>query len=243
MSGHHRPRQRRRRRLLVIPIVVLLLAGGTKLITMYAFAAAGAAAYDDEQYDPSETNFGRLETLNIVDPWRAHLGVGDARYRRGDLLRAETAFARALELAPDRCATRFNLAVTIEAQGDRLLVGDELVVNDPDQAGDPPSDPAERYSVALGVAEGGACPSAHPDDVGDRLAITQARILAKLAALGDVAADDDEGADPEQATESERGDSEQINELELRNESGASQREEARDRDTTGAVPDGQSNW
>jgi hypothetical protein len=117
------------------------------------------------------------------------------------------------------------------------------VTDDPEQVAAPTADPAERYSVALGVIEAATCPSERPDDVGDRLADTQARILAKLAALGDVAADDDEGPDPEQSTQGERGDSEQINELELRNESGASQREEARDLDTTGAVPDGQSNW
>jgi hypothetical protein len=242
MSGHHGP-PRRRRRLLVLPVVACLLAGGTKLITMYAFAAAGVAAYDDERYHPSETNFGRLETLNIVDPWRAHFGIGDARYRNGDLLGAETAFARALELAPGRCEIRFNLAVTIEAQGDRLLAREELVADDPEQVAASPADPAERYSVALGVIEAATCPSDRPDDVGDRLADTQARILAKLAVLGDIAADDDEGPDPEQSTQSERGDSEQINDLELRNERGASQREEARDLDTTGAVPDGQSNW
>ena len=108
---------------------------------------------------------------------------------------------------------------------------------------DGPSDPAERYSVALGVVEAGECPTQRADDVGDRLAATQARLIAKLAALDADRADDDEALDPENATESERGDSEQIDDLELRNESGANQREEARDRDTSGAIPDGQSNW
>ena len=152
-------------------------------------------------------------------------------------------------MAPDRCEIRFNLAVTLEAQGDRLYAGDELVAD----AGadrttgrastDGPSDPAERYSAALGVVEAGECPSQRVDDPGDRLAETQARLIAKLAALDADRADDEEALEPENATESERGDSEQIDELELRNESGASQREEARDRDTSGAIPDGQSNW
>ena len=89
----------------------------------------------------------------------------------------------------------------------------------------------------------GECPTAHADDEGDRLAQTRARLIAKLAVLDADRADDEEALDPENATESERGDSEQIDNLELRNESGASQREAARDRDTSGAIPDGQSNW
>jgi hypothetical protein len=227
----------------VVPLVVVALAVGIKLVTMYVFAATGATAYSASRYDSSETDFRRLRTLNVVDPWRAHVGIGDARYRQGDLLAAATAFNRALELAPGRCEIRFNLAVTLEAQGDRLYAGEELVVD----AGavrttDGPSDPAERYSAALGVVEAGVCPSHRADDPGDRLAATQERLIAKLAAL-DADRADDEALEPENASESERGDTEQIDELELRNESGASQREEARDRDTSGAIPDGQSNW
>jgi hypothetical protein len=249
MSGRPPTGRRSARRFLALPLMAVLLAVGLKLVTMYVFAATGADAYSDSRYRSSETNFGRLETLNVADPWRAHVGVGDARYRQGDLLAAATAFSRALELAPDRCEIRFNLAVTLEAQGDRLYSGEELTADagsDRTMRGastDGPSDPAERYSAALGVVEAGECPTQRVDDPGDRLATTEARLIAKLAALDADRADDEEALDPENATESERGDSEQIDELELRNESGASQREEARDRDTSGAIPDGQSNW
>jgi hypothetical protein len=244
-----RPRsvQRSARRFLALPLVAVALAVGVKLVTMYVFAASGADAYADSRYARSETSFGRLEVLNVADPWRSQLGVGDARYRQGDLLGAASAFSRALELAPDRCEIRFNLAVTLEAQGDRLYAGEELVVGAgsdsvADARPDGPSDPAERYSVALGVVEDGDCPSHRADDPGDRLVATQTRLLAKLAALED-GGGDAEAMEPESATESERGDSEQIDELEMRNVSGASQREEARDRDTSGAIPSGQSNW
>ncbi len=241
MSGRPPAGRRSPRRFLVLPLVVIALAVGIKLVTMYAFAATGADAFDDSRYASSEANFGRLKTLNVADPWRAHVGVGDARFRQGDLLAAATAFARALELAPDRCEIRFNLAVTLEAQGDKLYAGEDLIAGaGASTAG--PSDAAERYSVALGVVEGGECPTQRVDDPGERLAATQERLIAKLAAL-DADRADDEALEPENATESERGDTEQIDELELRNESGASQREEARDRDTSGAIPDGQSNW
>jgi tetratricopeptide (TPR) repeat protein len=242
VSGRPPAGSRSARRFLLLPLVAIALAAGIKLVTMYVFAATGANAYTANQYESSETNFGRLETLNVAEPWRAHVGVGDALYRQGDLLAAAAAFARALEVAPDRCEVRFNLAVTLEAQGDRLYSGEELVAGAGASA-DGGSDPAERYSAALGVVEAGECPSQRVDDPGDRLAETQVRLIAKLAALDADRADDEEALEPENATESERGDSEQIDELELRNESGASQREEARDRDTSGAIPHGESNW
>jgi Flp pilus assembly protein TadD len=223
----------------VLPVAAALLAVGVKLVTMYAFAAAGAAAYEDGRHRRSETSFGRLDTLNVIEPWRAHVGVGDARHRQGDLAGATAAFARALELAPGRCDIRFNLAVTIEAQGDELVAATEL------SRGNRPggqADPAEPYSVALGVIEAGECPSRRADDAGDRLEATRARLLAKLAALDDRPGEE-EAADPEEMTDGERGDSERVDEVELRNAAGANQREEARDRDVSGAIPDGQSNW
>jgi hypothetical protein len=232
MSTGPRP-SGRSRRLLVLPLIVCLVAGGAKLIAMYAFAAAGEDAYDAGRYESSESSFSRLDTFNVVHPWRAHVGIGDARYRRGDLLGAEAAFAHALDLAPGRCEIRFNLAVTIEAQGDRAYAAD---------GGSRVADAAQRYADALDVVEAGTCPSRHSDDVGDRLIATKARLVVKLASLSDAAAQD-EATDPAQQSESDRGDSEQINDLERRNESGAAQREEARDRDTTGVLPEGQSNW
>jgi hypothetical protein len=223
--------------LLVLPVAAAMLAVGVKFVTMYAFAAAGADAYDDGRYERSATSFERLDTFNVIEPWRTHVGVGDARYRQGDLAGAITAFTRALELAPRRCEVRFNLAVSIEAHGD-ALVADLSSGNL--RAGQ--ADPAEPYSVALGIVEAGDCPSRRADDVGDRLAATHARLLAKLAAL-DTSGGEDEAADPEESTNAERGDSERVDEVELRNAAGAGQREEGRDRDVSGAIPDGQSNW
>ncbi len=146
--------------------------------------------------------------------------------------------------APGDCEIRFNLAVTIEAQGDRLVANESLTATSglPFDASIDRADPVERYSLALDVVDAGDCPSAAADDAGDRLADTRERLAAKLAALeGD--ADDEDRPDPDSPTQSERGDSEEIDEVELRNQDGANQREEARDRDTSGALPDGQSNW
>ncbi len=235
---------RRRRRLLVVPVCLALLAAGTKVATMYAFAAVGSDAYDGGRYDASESSFRRLETLNVVDPSLALVGLGDARHRQGDLLGAEDAFAAALDEATGDCEIRFNLTVTIEAQGDLLVAGEALTpeAGGPFDPGIVRADPIERYSLALDVVDAGECPSAEADGAGARLADTRERIAAKLAAL-EGASTEDEREDPESPTQSDRGDSEQIDNLDLRNQSGATQREEARDQDTSGAAPGGQSNW
>jgi tetratricopeptide (TPR) repeat protein len=213
---------------------------------MFWFSHAGASAYDDGRYDDSIATFGRLETLNIVDPSLAFVGIGDSWYRQGDLVEAELAFTRALDLAPGDCEVRFNLAVTLEAQGDRGLAREPLSPGADDRPFDPTArrrdNPVERYSIALAIAVGQPCESQESGDAGDRLADARDRIQAKLDALRDETGDN-QSPDPESPENEDRGDSEEIEDLELRNQSGANQREQARDRDTTGAAPDGQSNW
>jgi hypothetical protein len=225
---------------------VALMAASVKAGTMYWFAESGASAYRDGRYDDSVASFGRLETLNVVDPALPFLGIGDAEYRSGDLVAAELAFARALDLDPGDCEVRFNLAVTVEAQGDRLIAREPLSPGDEDRPFDPAAprrdNPIERYSIALVIASGRPCESGEADDGGARLADTRERIEAKLEALrGDTG--DNQSPEPEAPENDDRGDSEEIEDLELRNQSGANQREQARDRDTTGAAPEGQSNW
>jgi hypothetical protein len=233
------------RRIVIGVAGAAVLVVGLKCGTMYWFAESGASAFRDGRYDDSVTSFGRLETFIVVDPALAFVGIGDAEYRRGDLVAAELAFARALDLDPGDCEIRFNLAVTVEAQGDRLLAGEPLSPSEPDEAFDPSAPrrdvPLERYNIALVIANGEPCPSAEVDDVGDRLAATRDRIEAKLDAIRDETGDSD--SEQPESPRNDRGDSEEIENLELRNQGGANQREQARDRDTTGVLPDGQSNW
>ncbi len=246
-----RPRQRHRRLLVVLPFVAVLLAVGIKLVTMYAFSAAGVAAYDAGAYATSESRFERLQPFNRLHPWRAHVGIGDARYRQGDLAGAERSFARALQLAPTRCDVRFNLAVTLEAQGD-LLVSTDVVARrrfDLPTAGDAiAGDPVERYLAALDVVNAGDCPSERADDPGERIARTGERVLDKLVALDPQnAPGEDEGNEPGESSEGNDTGSgeriEQLGDLAERNRAAASQRDEGRDRGAPGVIPEGQSNW
>ena len=152
----------------------------------------------------------------------------------------------ALDLAPGDCEVRFNLAVTLEAQGDRGSPASPCRRTTRTGRSTPPTwrdNPFERYSIACSAtATGRPCESERADDAGDRLAEACERIQMELDALRDETGDND-SPEPEAPENEDRGDSEEIEDLELRNQSGANQREQARYRDTTGAAPDGQSNW
>ena len=228
-----------------MPLSLALAVVGAKLATMWGFAAWGSEAYGDERYSSAESAYRRLGPLNVIDPSLAHVGIAVSLYRQGDLVGAEVAFADALGEAPDDCEIRFDLAVTIEAQGDRLLAG-EPITPPPEgasfDAAVPPSDPTPRYRTALEVIEDGRCPSNAPDDAGERIIATRERVEAKLRALHDEV-DDPDRPDPQANLGNDRGDSEQIDDVQLRNQAGARQREAARDADTRGVTPDGQSNW
>ena len=159
----------------MLPLAVVLLAVGVKLVTMSWFSTRGVSAYDDARYDQSAAAFDRLQVLNVVDPWRAHLGSGAALYRRDDLDGAEAAFRRALDLAPERCDVRFNLVVTIEAQGDRLVGGDAGAVEESAL-----QDGRSRYAIALDIAKGRLCPPSTAGDAGVRLEEARRRLQDKL---------------------------------------------------------------
>jgi hypothetical protein len=232
-------RRRRRRRMLALPIVVLLLAVSLKLVTMSWFSARGVAAYGDERYARSGTEFDRLQLVNVVEPWRAHLGSGTTLHRRDDLEGAEAAFRRALELAPQRCDVRFNLVVTIEAQGDRLTGGEQREVEDADR-----QDGLARYRVALDIADAGLCPVSTTGDAGTRLEQARERLRAKLGAEsadeGEELEAPPEREDSDRAGEESESEQRQIAE---RNQSGAAERQDHSDLDPNDFQEQGTSNW
>lgn len=241
---------RRRRRLIALPIAVVLLAVGVKLVTMYWFASTGASAYADERWGRAETSYRRLGVLDLVEPWLDDLGLGDTLYRQGDLLGAEAAFRRALAADPERCETRFNLAVTLEAQGDLLTAGDSLV--DDAEAGPfdrraavgaIPDDPRAAYQDAMTIVDGRTCRTRTPDDAGDRLADTRERLTAKLGRDRDPQSDTELAQEENESLENEGVDTEQVDELQARNRAGATQREATRDLDTSGRTPGNDPNW
>lgn len=225
--------------MLALPLAIALLSVSVKLITMSWWSHQGQSAYESADYAATESAFDRTLFLNVVDPWKAWLGVGDARFRVDDLAGAERAFARALEADVDRCEVRFNLAVTIEAQGDRLMGDNVLDVTETEA-----QDGLARYRVALDIVNGGLCPVGDPDGPGERLATTRERLEAKLGA--DASPQDDSAMDnPERDDDAiDDGDIDsQQDAIEERNETGAAKRQDASDIDPTEQQPPREPNW
>lgn len=237
-----RPRTRiRRRRLLALPIAFGLLGVGGKLLSMAWFAHDGAAAYDDEQYATSESSFDRLRTLNVIAPWRAWANIGDARFRQRDLTGAELAFTRALQDDPERCDVRFNLAVTIEAQGDRLMGDNVRDVTDSEEF-----DGLARYRVALDVVNAATCAMDGTDSPGFRLADTRERLEDKLGAddrMQDEAPMDDDDNDDEASGEETDENQTLQEQLIERNRSGEAERQDAGDINPTAEQQPREPNW
>ncbi len=218
---------------------MLLLAVSLKLVTMSWFSTRGVSAYGDESYDRSVTEFDRLQLVNVIEPWRAHLGAGTALHRRDDLAGAEEAFRRALEIAPQRCDVRFNLVVTIEAQGDQLTGGEQREVEDSDR-----QDGLARYRVALDIADSGLCPASTAGDASTRLEEARDRLRAKLGA--ESSGEGEELEAPQEREDSDRAgeesDSEQ-QQIAERNQTGAAEREDQSDLDPNQFQEQGTSNW
>ena len=233
------PRRRRRRRFLVLPIAVVLLASGVKLVTMSWFSTRGASAYEGARYEQSATAFDRLQVLNVVEPWRAHLGSGAALNRRGDLAGAEAEFRRALELAPERCDVRFNLTVTIEAQGDRLIGDQEADVEE-----SAVQDGRSRYAIALDIAKGRLCPPSTAGDAGVRLEETRRRLQDKLG-LESSEPDEELSAPVQREVSNPSGEQsdEKLERIAERNQEGATERQDVTDLDPSQVQDEGGSHW
>jgi hypothetical protein len=237
-EAHRVERRRRRRRLFALPVVLVLLAVACKLMTMSWFSSRGAAAYEAADYDRSLAEFDRLGVVNVIEPWRAHFGEGASRHRHGDLEGAEASFRRALELAPGRCDTRFNLVVTIEAEGDRLTGGRPEVEESARQDG------LARYRVALDIADAGLCPTSTTGDVGSRLEEARDRLRAKLGA--ETSGGGEEIEAPQQREDRNRsGDESDSRQQQIaeRNQTGAAERQDHSDLDPTQVQEEGTSDW
>ena len=236
------PRKRmRKRRLLALPLAAGLFAVGGKLLSMAWFAHDGVAAYDRESYATSESAFDRLSPLNVIDPWRAWMNIGDARFRLGNLAGAEVAFTRALEEQPSRCDARFNLAVTIEAQGDQLMGDNVRDVTDTEEI-----DGLARYRVALDVVNAATCPMDSTDSPGFRLADTRERLEEKLGAddrLQDESPMEDDDNDDEASGEETNENQTLQDQIEERNQAGESERQDASDINPTAEQQPREPNW
>jgi hypothetical protein len=235
------PKRLRKRRLVALPLALGLLAVGGKLLSMAWFTRDGAAAYEGARYATSESSFDRLRTVNVIDPWRAWMNIGDARFRQRDLVGAEIAFTRALEQHPGRCDVRFNLAVTIEAQGDQLVADSVRDVTETAEL-----DGLARYRVALDIVNAASCRMDGTDSPGFRLADTRERLEKKLGAEDpgqDEAPFDDEDFDDEASGEETDENQTLQEQIDERNQAGEAERQDASDINPAAEQQPREPNW
>jgi hypothetical protein len=120
-------RPRTRAGLIALPGTVIATVVAVKLIGMMLVSGQVAAAYEREDY-PSATSLARwLTVVNVIEPWKAHLAVGDGLAGQGLDADAQVEFERALGLAApdDQCPVRVNLSLVLERQGDAVIETDE----------------------------------------------------------------------------------------------------------------------
>lgn len=140
-------------RIVSFPIVLVLLAFTVKVVAMSIIAALALAAYDDGDFERSAEYANWNLTANIIEPHKAHFGLGTA-YLGSELFQeAREELEIALETAPlpDACDVRVNLSYAIEGLGDEASASARF------------DDAATLYAEALTVLADGAedCP---PDD-------------------------------------------------------------------------------
>ena len=85
----------------------------------------GAAAEAKDDLDDAVRHYARTVGLHPSDP-EAWLALGNAAFKRGDLARAEDAYRRALNIAPEHVGAQNNLAMAYLAQNKNLTEAEAL---------------------------------------------------------------------------------------------------------------------
>jgi hypothetical protein len=187
-------RRRTKAGLIALPGTVIATVVAVKLIGMVLVSGQVAAAYDREDY-VSATSLARwLTVVNVIEPWKAHLAVGDGLAGQGLDADAQAEFERALSLAApeDQCPVRVNLSLVLERRGDAVLAADE---SKRDEA-------SAFYDEALAVIDEAAESCLQPPADGengtdDDLSDSEQRLTEKQEALAEEPSDDqaDQGDD------------------------------------------------
>lgn len=107
-------------RIVSFPIVLALLVVAVKFIAMTIIAALAIAAFNDGDYEKSAEYSRWNLTANVIEPHKAHFGLGTAYLGLTLYQEARDELEIALETAPlpDSCDVRLNLSYAIEGLGD-----------------------------------------------------------------------------------------------------------------------------
>ena len=136
---------------------------------------------------------------------------------------------------------RFNLAVTIEAQGDQLMGDNVRDVTETEEL-----DGLARYRVALDIVNAATCRMDGTDSPGFRLADTRERLEEKLGAedrgQDEAPMDDDDNDDEASGEETDENQTLQ-EQIEERNQAGEAERQDASDINPAAEQQPSEPNW
>jgi hypothetical protein len=227
-------RRRTKAGLIALPGTVIATVVAVKLIGMMLVFGQVAAAYEREDY-ASATSLARwLTVVNVIDPWKAHLAVGDGLAGQGLDADAQAEFERALGLAAprDQCPVRVNLSLVLERQGDAVIAADP---SNRDEA-------SAFYDEALVVIDDAdqSClqpPADGQDGTDDELSESDERLTEKKEALADDPADEDDKADGQPSPDGSPSDA-SVEQLEEKLRDAGQDRSDQQTAERTPADPD-----
>lgn len=118
-------RKRRRKKLLLFSLPVCIIVGlvAIKMLSIPILSSVAHGQYKNKQYDATVGWMAPLNLVNIFEPYIVSYNQGNAFYKKGDFVKAEERYRKALEMVPAKheCSVRINLSLSIEAQADRLV--------------------------------------------------------------------------------------------------------------------------
>lgn len=128
-------RMRRRQRLLgaTAPAVLATVVLAVKLLSLPFAAGQATEAFDAGNGDRTLAAGKVLETLNVVERYKAHFALGDGHVLQGNFELARDEFATALELVPhgQSCKVRVNLVLSLEKLGtEKMQAGDQAAATE-----------------------------------------------------------------------------------------------------------------
>lgn len=226
------PRAGRRRVLYLAGLLPLLvaLAFTFKVMTMRHHDGDGSSAWHAGNGAKALEEYSANQSVNLLQPWLAPFDSGDAAFRLGDYPRARGLFTDALGSVPHKqeCTVRINLALTDEAIGDAAS-----------KAGRP-DDATDAWQDGVTALDQGDCPT-HAG-LGKKQSQDAAAVRARLEQKLNPPPQPPQQQQPQQNPPKGGGQSQkqqqqqkrqqkQQQQLQQRNDSGAKDRNKARDFD------------
>ncbi len=116
-------RKRKRRKLLrwSAPVCVAIMITALYLVYISALKSIAYRSYATSSYEAAVSFLDHSVFVDVLEKYKVYFNQGNAYFKRKEYNQAENYFRKSLEIVPkvQECSVRINLALSIEAQGDR----------------------------------------------------------------------------------------------------------------------------